>query len=427
MAAPTANEIDPNERVVIVSCDTHIGPRLREDLREYCPKAYLEDFDDFTTFVEEKGGTRGLDALNATEGHFDPHARIRDLDADGTAAECIFHGSQNGQPVPFIISDPSLGAMTMGRKYDVSYEHAAVGRHIYNEWLADFCSVEPERHVGLAHLPMWDIDASIAEAKWAREHGLRAVNFPVEAGPVTELKRSRFAGLHYYNDPIWEPFWAACEDLGMPLVSHGGAGDPQMELAGAMPVWIQESREIARRPIHRLIFAGVFERYPGLKLVLTELPGDWWRVKLADMDSLGMYGGGADGMKPSDYAKRNIFLGASFQARFEAEDAIEHDYWQNIIWGTDYPHVEGTWRRPGEGETPQSQLSLRYTYWDKPIDKVLHMIGLNGVEVYGLDGDALHKVAQRINAPTVAEVQTPIDAIPEGHGMWAFRQFAAFG
>ena len=98
-----------------------------------------------------------------------------------------------------------------------------------------------------------------------------------------------------------------------------------------------------------------------------------------------------------------------------------------MIWGSDYPHAEGTWRRPAEGETPQSQLSLRYTYWDKPIDKVLHMIGLNGVEVYGLDGEELHKVAQRINAPTVAEVQTPIDAIPEGHGMWAFRQFAAFG
>jgi hypothetical protein len=132
-------------------------------------------------------------------------------------------------------------------------------------------------------------------------------------------------------------------------------------------------------------------------------------------------------MKPSDYAKRNIFLGASFQARFEAEDAIEHDYWQNIIWGTDYPHVEGTWRMPGAGDTPMSQLSLRYTYWDQPITKVLAMIGGNGVRVYGLDGDALHDVAQRINAPTVAEVQTPIDAIPDGHGMWAFRQFAAFG
>ena len=76
---------------------------------------------------------------------------------------------------------------------------------------------------------------------------------------------------------------------------------------------------------------------------------------------------------------------------------------------------------------PQSQLSLRYTYHDKPIDKVLAMIGLNGVRVYGLDGEALHKVAQRINAPTVADVQTPIESIPEGHGMWAFRQFAAFG
>ena len=203
---------------------------------------------------------------------------------------------------------------------------------------------------------MWDIDAAIKEATWAREHGLRAVNFPVEAGPVTELKRSRFAGLHYYNDPIWEPFWAACEDLGMPLVSHGGAGDPN-DLPGGMPVWINESREIARRPMHRLIFAGVFERHPDLKLVLTELPGDWWRVKLADMDSLGMYGGGADGMKPSEYAKRNVFLGASFQARFEAEDAIEHDYWQNIIWGTDYPHVEGTWRRPGDGETAEPAVA----------------------------------------------------------------------
>ena len=101
------------------------------------------------------------------------------------------------------------------------------------------------------------------------------MNFPVEAGPVTELKRSRFAGLHYYNDPIWEPFWAACEDLGMPLVSHSGAGDPQMELAGrdaGVDPGVRADHAAADPPPD---LAGVFERSPTLKLVLTELPGDW--------------------------------------------------------------------------------------------------------------------------------------------------------
>ena len=83
---------------------------------------------------------------------------------------------------------------------------------------------------------------------------------------------------------------------------------------------------------------------------------------------------------------------------------------------------------PGRGrDAAEPAVAALHATTASPIDKVLHMLGLNGVEVYGLDGDALHKVAQRINAPTVAEVQTPIDAIPEGHGMWAFRQFAAFG
>ena len=46
-----------DDKVVIVSCDTHIGPRLREDLRSTARRQYLDDFDDFTTYVEEKGGS----------------------------------------------------------------------------------------------------------------------------------------------------------------------------------------------------------------------------------------------------------------------------------------------------------------------------------------------------------------------------------
>jgi predicted TIM-barrel fold metal-dependent hydrolase len=422
------------EKVVIVSSDTHIGPRLREDLRQYCPQQYLDDFDRFTTYIEDvdsglNAGLRpGQDPAAVarhlrTAGHYDPHARLRDLDQDGTACEVIFHGSQNHQPVPFISSDASVGKHSMERIYEVDYELAAVGRHIYNQWLADFCSVEPERHVGLAHLPMWNIDDAVKEATWAAEHGLRGVNFPAEAGPE-QHSRSRWGGQFKYHDPVWEPFWSACEDLGLVLATHGGAGDPD-DLPGGYPIWLYEVNELTRRPMHRLIMSGVFERHPNLKTVVTEQPGDWWLTKMHDLDTLQWMA--QLPKKPSQYMRDNCFLGAAFQARFEAKDAVENDYWQNILWGTDYPHVEGTWLHTDDMDAePMSHIAMRYTYAGIDPEKVKAMIGLNAVKVYNLDGEYLHKVAQTINAPTMEQLQTPVDAVPEGAGMWAFRQLGAF-
>ena len=104
-----------------------------------------------------------VDALNATDGSLRPaRARLADLDAGRHRRGVLFHGSQNGAADPVHHLRPVARAMaTMGRKYDVELRARRVGRHIYNEWLADFCSVQPERHVGLAHLPMWDIDAAV--------------------------------------------------------------------------------------------------------------------------------------------------------------------------------------------------------------------------------------------------------------------------
>ena len=443
------HEPSSSDPLVVVSCDTHIGPLIKQQLREYCPKKYLEDFDAFVAYVEGTGTVRvaqeaaerdnsvtdaGRAALAfgpmRTTGHHDVYARIRDLDADGTAAEVIFHGSQNGEPIPFNVSDPSIGGMTMSRTYDVDAELAGVGRHIYNQWLADFCSVEPERHVGLAHLPMWDVDAAVEELKWAREAGLRGVNFPAEAGPDL-TSRSRWAGRHAYNDPIWEPFWSAVEDLDMALCTHGGAGDVTMDLPGGHTIWIHEAQELARRAIHRMVFGGVFERHPGLRMVLTEQPGMWWVDKMRDMDSLQLTVAAWDGgmtKKPSEYCKQSVFLGASFQSRIEAEEALANDYMSQIIWGTDYPHTEGTWMWPEDPEAePMSHKCLRFAYAGFPDQVIRDAVGLTGVRVYGLDGDALAKVAARINAPTIDAINRPLEEIPAVHGMWAFREVGAFG
>ena len=116
---------------------------------------------------------------------------------------------------------------------------------------------------------MWDIDKAIEEATWAREHGLRGINFPSESGP-TESSRSRYGGQYFYHDPKWEPFWSACEDLGMVLGSHGGAGNPDLSLPGGHSIWLYEAQEQSKLPIARLILGGVFERHPKLKQVVTE-------------------------------------------------------------------------------------------------------------------------------------------------------------
>jgi hypothetical protein len=76
----------------------------------------------------------------ATDGHNDPDARLRDLDWDGVAAEVLFHGSQNGEPTPFRhFAMGTTGAATTAS----SLELARIGDHIYNEWLAEFCSHQP--------------------------------------------------------------------------------------------------------------------------------------------------------------------------------------------------------------------------------------------------------------------------------------------
>ena len=132
--------------------------------------------------------------------------------------------------------------------------------------------------------------------------------------------------------------------------------------------------------------------------------------------------------KPSDYIREHVFLGASFMSRFEAEDAIENDYWQNVIWGTDYPHIEGVWKYLEDKDAePHSHMGIRYAY--------------HGPRRRQGEGDAR---AQRRRASTAStattctrwrrrstrrpstQINVPLEQVPEGAGMWAFRTVGSF-
>jgi predicted TIM-barrel fold metal-dependent hydrolase len=434
--APTGQASAP---LVIVSCDTHVGPRLDEELRTYCPADLLDEFDRYSAELRQRkeaaAAARGRVAFGGKEmgadwgvrtdnlqtlGHHDMAARLDDLNRDGVAAEVMFHDSQNGEPIPFQTDTLLMRSANVTQDFDL----LRAGQRIYNQWLADVCAIEPERHIGLMHLPMWDVDAAIEELTWARSVGLKGVNFPT---PKVFLLP--------YNAPDWDPFFAACEDLGVTLCNHGGAGASGGAYPGAMSIAKFEISMMARLcPMDLLIFGGVFERHPGLRLVLTESPGNWWKFVLDEMDSIYLTDTRSYGPSekervprlPSEYASEQVFIGASFHARFEAEDAIEKGYTDRVIWGSDYPHFEGTYQYGADGPNgePMTWASLRFHYAGLPIDAVQSFLGGNAMQAYDLDYDALTKIAARINAPTYADLNSaPVAERPADSGHLSFRTF----
>lgn len=439
-----SNGADASRPYLVVSVDGHVGPSMERQLRPYCPKRYLDDFDsyvrtmrqvaagvDATEAAKVAGGNvtfepRGPEVTKALrwaarkediaegarsparswfcEGQQDPHVRHRDMDADGVAAEVIFAGGQNGELLPFLTWGFEQGQAS------ISWELRAVGSHIYNKWLADFISVAPERHVGAMQITIGDVDAAVRELEWGRAAGLTAVNLPAPQSNSAP-----------YTDAVYEPFWAACEDLQLTFVTHTGGGDKAHGHDGfmGMPLMQMENRFMSRRGLWQMIFAGVFERHPGLKLMFVENGVTWAEDTLRDMDSLYFSDGHSyvrDVLKrkPSEYWADNCFVGASFLARYEV--AARHTVGvRNLAWGSDYPHVEGTW--------PNTMQAMRNTFWDVPEEETRLILGENAVRVFNLDLQKLRPLADRIG-PTPDQLRKPLapDEFPASRGH-SFREY----
>jgi predicted TIM-barrel fold metal-dependent hydrolase len=195
---------------------------------------------------------------------------------------------------------------------------------------------------------------------------------------------------------------------------HSGAGLPDYGTdAAARAVQLVEIPIFSHRGMWHLMFAGVFERHPSLKFVLTEqgtgwVPGglaslDWfYRRMMREGSPEAMFGGEAArklSMLPSEYFARNCYIGASFLRAVECD--VRHLVGiDRIMWGADYPHSEGS--------TPHTREALRETFANVPVDECVLMLGKNAADVYGFDWDRLSVIGAQIG-PTHAEVHQPIE------------------
>ncbi len=309
-------------------------------------------------------------------GEFDPAVRTRELDADGVAAEVIFP-----QMAPF-------GAGLLQYRYPVTPEQSLAGCRAYNRWLADFCRHDPRRHAGVALVDVEDVDVTVREIREAREMGLwGGVLLPTSTGAHP-----------FYHHPRYEPIWAVCEELGMPLHSHSGWSPDYGDVGPTTAMYISEVDMWAQRPFAALVWSGAFERHPGLRYVLTETGVGWILEKLRTLEFK------ADNpifkhftrelsLSPTGYFERQCFLGASFMPAHEG--LLRHRIGvDKLMWGTDYPHLEGTW--------PNTMKFLVETFADYPEDETRAILGLNAVRVYDFDRAALEAIAAEIGPPLEA-------------------------
>jgi len=382
------------DRYLVISSDCHAG-LPPERYRDYVDPQYREIFDaalpiqlEATREAAEKFLIADINAEwrkgreQQLTGAWDHDERVRVLDADGIAGEIIFPDGiteMNMPPFGAGLSLPTEGI-------DPNLQWA--GARAHNRWLAEFCQMAPERRAGVAITPiLWDVDEAVKEVRWAHEKGLRGILIPTLWGK-----------LDAYHHPRYEPIWSACEELDMVVHLHSGAAPMQDygEHEGMMGIYITEVVWWSARPLAFLIWGGVFERHPRLKLAITESTTIWVPEALQLMDfrysetpyaaKLGDYRSHLS-MKPSEYFRRNVFLGASCMPRREAELRREIGL-ENIMWGSDYPHPEGSW--------PTTREQMVDAFHGIPEDELAAMLGGNAVRCYGFDTEKLAPLVARI-------------------------------
>jgi predicted TIM-barrel fold metal-dependent hydrolase len=348
----------------------------------------------------------GLYSGGRWAGLHDLDVRIEEMDREGVAAELVYFGDFRTQDLFFNV---------MNGYYPLDVIDAGV--RAYDRWAADTFGSHTDRLLLCGGVgSTQDVAATIAELEWIAERGFVGTYAP---GFVA------YPHLPPLYDEFWEPIWSAYADLGLTLVVHGGYGFPPGTTQEAIARTYAENKNAGgsdldlvialtsglfneagffkdlrcRRAMAQLMLGGVFDRHPGLKLMMTEVRGDWIPSALAHLDGLYEAGRGALPAKllPSDYWQSNCLAGLSFMHRSEVEHAHEIGI-DTIDFGRDYPHTESTW--------PNTHEYYKLIFHGIAEDDVRKILGDNAIRFFGLDRDHLAGIASRIG-PELSVITDP--------------------
>ena len=291
----------------------------------------------------------------------DVDIRLKDQAEDGVSAEVIY---PNGIFEAF--SSPSA-------------EYQMVVSRLYNDYYWDVFSAHSDVCIPSATIPTVDVDAAVTEVKRVAGMGYRSISVPVNVAATP------------YNMPAYDPLWAACAGLNLPISFHVftksepvGDNEPLkystveqshgQDLSG-MVLGMAE----AMAPLVSLTGSGAFDRHPDLSIVLVECGIGWLAWALYAMDDVyrNRHMWQYPNLKklPSEYFRNNGYI--TF-----GDDPIglhNRDFTgvDGIMWGSDYPHDEGTF--------PHSREVIERTFAGVTQEEKEKIVGKNAARLYGIN------------------------------------------
>ncbi len=337
----------------IVSADNHVfeppdlwTARIESEYRDRAPRIESMEDGDWWVCDGVKGQTMALGSQvgvrfespekltlsdrfeNVRPGGYIPEEHVKDMESDGidrsilypTAGQALFRTVPDGRLLSAVFST-------------------------YNEWIAEFCKPFPGRLFGIGMINLDDVHEGVRELERCADLGLVGALIPVF--PPEEMP---------YDSEEYDPFWAAAQDLEMPLSMHIGTnrrtGKEFSQLGGLRPAVLVNVDYYVRMSLAQMIFSGVFERYPKLHVGSVEMELSWVPHFLERMDynhtqkpiqDYSYWRRFKNDLLPSDFFHRNVFLGFQEDGLgIRLRDIIGVDQLQ---WGSDYPHFESTFPR----------------------------------------------------------------------------------
>jgi predicted TIM-barrel fold metal-dependent hydrolase len=265
---------------------------------------------------------------------YDASARVKELDAAGIQAQ-VLYGNVGG-----------FGAQVFREMDDQELALACV--RAYNDFLADWASVAPDRLIPIASVPYWNIEEAAKEIERAAGLGHRGMTFP---GAPQDWSSPWMA------DPVWDPIWRAAQDCGLPISFHSGSGNftanfqpDRVAHEGIAAAYVRSTAAIfldSAQQACDLVMSGVLHRFPELKFVVVEAGVGWVPFVLDTLDYFYETHSGAVRasrpdleLKPSEYFRRQVYVCGLFAHQETADpsviDRIGDDH---VLFETDFPHT----------------------------------------------------------------------------------------
>ena len=302
----------------------------------------------------------GLTYETIRPGHFEACARLADMDADGIHAQLLY---------PSVCEE---GARMFGD--DRALQLACV--RAYNEWLLEFCATGPARLFGHAVIPATGVADAVAELEWALARGYRGVL--VSTFPSGRVEPSR-------DD---DTFWARAQEAQIPVALHIGSfhADGPVKQRRFEPEAVLPRASISKSGantvplVARLVFSGLFERMPGLQVLLVEANIGWIPAMLEQTDDMFLRyrwftdTAGRLPTMPSRIFHRNFW--ATFMVDTVGMELRHRLNVEHLMWSTDYPHTGTDW--------PNSRVTIDRVFAGVPADEVRQMLHGNCKRLYRL-------------------------------------------